>query len=412
MRTSLPINHPPATRAVALAALEDFLPLVPSYAARRSYVTSGNATVSRLSPYLRRRLISEQEVVVRVLEAYPFTVAEKFIQEVVWRTYWKGWLERHPAVWFDCLANESSYRDPRLASYDQNLCSMAIRGETRLDFFNEWVHELLTTGYLHNHVRMWFASVWIFTLKLPWQLGAMFMYRHLLDGDPASNTLSWRWVAGLQTKGKSYLARADNIATYSEGRWRPIPGELAEVVCHIQEDPSHPGAQSLSVEYAEPPKKPYGIVTMNDDLSVECDVTLCKWARGVAVLGTQSTDDHQPCESSELVVAFDRLSEQDAVARLGTLGRYVDRADELAAWARAIGVENVVYVAPAVGPNREVARRAWQLLVGEGIGCSWYRRSWDAELHRLADKGFFPFWERTKKRIEAHDPLFYGKVSG
>ena len=97
----------------------------------------------------------------------------------------------------------------------------AIDGETGIECFDAWSAELCETGYLHNHARMWFASIWIFTLKLPWRLGADFFYRHLLDGDAASNTLSWRWVAGLHTRGKPYAARADNIATYSGGRFTP-----------------------------------------------------------------------------------------------------------------------------------------------------------------------------------------------
>ena len=68
---------------------------------------------------------------------------------------------------------------------------------------------------------MWFASIWIFSLGLPWTLGADFFLRHLVDGDPASNTLSWRWVAGLHTRGKTYAARAENIARYTEGRFHP-----------------------------------------------------------------------------------------------------------------------------------------------------------------------------------------------
>jgi deoxyribodipyrimidine photo-lyase len=68
---------------------------------------------------------------------------------------------------------------------------------------------------------MWFASIWIFTLRLPWALGADFFLRHLIDGDPASNTLSWRWVAGLHTKGKPYAARAENIRRYTGGRYDP-----------------------------------------------------------------------------------------------------------------------------------------------------------------------------------------------
>ena len=66
---------------------------------------------------------------------------------------------------------------------------------------------------------MWFASIWIHTLKLPWELGANFFLKNLVDGDPASNTLSWRWVAGLHTKGKCYVASEDNIKKFSNGRY-------------------------------------------------------------------------------------------------------------------------------------------------------------------------------------------------
>ena len=81
--------------------------------------------------------------------------------------------------------------------------------------------ELRTEGWLHNHTRMWFASIWIFTLRLPWPLGAALFEHHLKDADAASNTLSWRWVAGIQTPGKHYLARAENIARYTNGRFDP-----------------------------------------------------------------------------------------------------------------------------------------------------------------------------------------------
>jgi hypothetical protein len=116
----------------------------------------------------------------------------------------------------------------------------ATEGRTGIAAFDTWAHELVATGYLHNHARMWFASIWIFTLKLDWRLGADFFLRHLMDGDAASNTLSWRWVGGLHTKGKHYLARADNIARYTAGR----PGgslaaeglvEDAEPFCEAQD---------------------------------------------------------------------------------------------------------------------------------------------------------------------------------
>ncbi|MEM6557088.1 MAG: FAD-binding domain-containing protein [Pseudomonadota bacterium] len=162
--------------------------------------------------------------------------AEKFIQEVFWRGYFKGWLEHRPAVWTyyksDLIALVDRLdKDAALArEYDA-----AISGQTGIACFDAWASELVATGYLHNHARMWFASIWIFTLQLPWQLGADFFYRHLLDGDPASNTCSWRWVAGLHTVGKTYLARADNIEKFTAGRFAP-QGQLARTA-NALEDP-------------------------------------------------------------------------------------------------------------------------------------------------------------------------------
>ena len=82
--------------------------------------------------------------------------------------------------------------------------------------------ELKETNYLHNHARMWFASIWIFTLDLPWELGAEFFLKHLYDGDSASNTLGWRWVAGIQTPGKHYLASEWNIKKFTNNRYEKI----------------------------------------------------------------------------------------------------------------------------------------------------------------------------------------------
>ncbi len=104
---------------------------------------------------------------------------------------------------------------------DRFLWIRQLSGSTGIDCFDHWAQELADTGYLHNHARMWFASIWIFTLELPWQLGADFFLTRLLDADPAANTLSWRWVAGLHTPGKHYLARASNIEKFTLGRFNP-----------------------------------------------------------------------------------------------------------------------------------------------------------------------------------------------
>jgi hypothetical protein len=164
-------------------------------------------------------VIGEREVLEAVLGAHSPRAAEKFIVEVFWRIYFKGYLEQRPAIW----ANYCAGRDGALAALERNAglstaYAEATEGRTGIEAFDVWARELVATGYLHNHARMWFASIWIFTLKLDWRLGADFFLRHLMDGDAASNTLSWRWVAGLHTKGKHYLARADNIARYTAGR--------------------------------------------------------------------------------------------------------------------------------------------------------------------------------------------------
>jgi hypothetical protein len=199
----------------AQAFQESYLPNTGSYYRdNRNYsydLINNRNTTSLLSPYIRYRLLSEEDIIKKTLSINSFTKTEKFIQEIYWRTYWKGWLEHRPDVYEDYITkrNELLKNLSNTSKYQK-----AINGETHLTFFNDWIKKLKEDGYLHNHVRMWFASIWIFTLDLPWQLGANFFMEKLLDGDPASNTLSWRWVAGIQTKGKHYLARKNNIIKY------------------------------------------------------------------------------------------------------------------------------------------------------------------------------------------------------
>jgi deoxyribodipyrimidine photo-lyase len=170
---------------------------------------------SCLSPYLTHGLINEIEIINKSLKKSSFVKNEKFIQEVLWRVYWKGWLELRPNVWTDYLRELKSAKE----NFKNNKNYLdAIEGKTNVQCFNEWVNELKKFNYLHNHTRMWFASIWIFTLNLPWQLGAEFFIKHLFDGDAASNTLGWRWVAGIQTKGKNYLATEWNIKKFTNNR--------------------------------------------------------------------------------------------------------------------------------------------------------------------------------------------------
>ena len=223
-----------ASRAKAVDKLNTFVEQnLSDYSKLRNFDfgPSNRSNVSCLSPYITHGIINELEVINKSLKKFSFAKNEKFIQEVLWRVYWKGWLELRPDVWSDYLIeldkikkefkNNQSYLD-------------AIEGKTNVDCFNQWVIELKESNYLHNHTRMWFASIWIFTLELPWQLGAEFFMQHLFDGDAASNTLGWRWVAGIQTQGKHYLASEWNINKFTNNRFKNI--KLSENAKPISND--------------------------------------------------------------------------------------------------------------------------------------------------------------------------------
>ena len=211
-----------ASRAKALDKLNNFVENnLSEYSKLRNfdYGPDNRSNISCLSPYITHGIINEKEVIKKSLDKFSFAKNEKFIQEVLWRTYWKGWLELRPSVWTDFLIELKKIKGD--FQNNQNYKN-AIEGKTNVECFNYWVNELKENNYLHNHTRMWFASIWIFTLNLPWQLGAEFFMQHLYDGDAASNTLGWRWVAGVQTQGKHYLASEWNIKKFTNNRFSNI----------------------------------------------------------------------------------------------------------------------------------------------------------------------------------------------
>jgi deoxyribodipyrimidine photo-lyase len=210
------------SREKALESLDIFINNdIINYSSKRNYDFGPieRKNVSCLSPYISHRLINEYEISKKVLSKHPYQKVEKYIQEIYWRVYWKGWLELRPKVWTDFT------NDLNIIEESENY-HLAINGQTKIECFNDWVKEIKEYNYLHNHARMWFASIWIFTLCLPWQKGAEFFMKYLLDGDAASNTLSWRWVGGLQTKGKHYLAQSWNISKFLNKQYKNI--ELIE----------------------------------------------------------------------------------------------------------------------------------------------------------------------------------------
>lgn len=377
-----------STRREALAQLESFLDRVPLYERTRNYDRGTHQNVSRLSHWIRYRVISEEEVVEAVRSRHSSAASQKFLQEVLWRTYWKGWLEMHPSVWTRYAAESKRLADEY---HLDEAYQAACEGRTKLAFYNDWVNELVHTGYLHNHTRMWFASVWIFTLRLPWQLGAAYMYHHLLDGDPASNTLSWRWVAGLHTKGKIYVARPDNIATYSDRRWTPKAGDLELEPTPLPSDGPDPLVPLLDVTNTSPARGALALLH-DDDLSADISPEFSPHDLSYAVLDVER--NHQSAAVARHVSAL----RADTAHR--TRARVVRSAEDIAALAAEAGVSTLHSMLPPLGFEQSAIERLSEALLQKGISITWHRRSWDAQYMPLARSGFFSFWERVRETIE------------
>ncbi|MDJ0948849.1 MAG: FAD-binding domain-containing protein [Alphaproteobacteria bacterium] len=350
-------------------------------------------------------MILEEEVVSAVLRRHSLSSADKFIQEVFWRTYWKGWLELRPTVWRDYrervgqLIDELD-RDAGLRDHWQ----AATAGETGIECFDAWAHELIETGYLHNHARMWFASIWIFTLKLPWELGADYFLRHLLDGDPASNTLSWRWVAGLQTRGKTYLAGPGNIAKYTEGRFAPS-GRLSAAARPV-DGPPPPKAIAPPEPTSWNPELPTGLLLTEEDLHP--DFLLASGGRIRSVTVFRATERRSPLRVSPPVRAFVDGAFSDAHARVQDRFQRpiapADGADPIESvvdWARAAGVRQVVTAYVPVGPTADAMQALTQELAVHEIALVPALRSWDQLSWPHATRGFFQFRQKIPAILSA-----------
>ncbi|MEM1076544.1 MAG: FAD-binding domain-containing protein [Pseudomonadota bacterium] len=380
-----PITFKP-TRADGLKRLEQFVARTGRHYARMRNYDFGakrRSNVSALSPWLRHRLITEEEVLARVLAAHSPSAAEKFIQEVFWRTYFKGWLEQRPSVWTQYQRDLMTARD-RLAN-DASLESRfkdATAGNTGIDCFDHWAHELAATGYLHNHARMWFASIWIFTLRLPWQLGADFFLRNLMDGDPASNTLSWRWVGGLHTKGKTYLARPDNIAKYTEGRFQPAG--LATFAEPQTEPLDHPRVP-LSAPHARL-NGPFLLLLTEDDLSGADMIEVSP----MSVLGLLATEGRSP---NSIGLAAEDFATGAMASTLEPYGVTPTSAEDwsvpLIEAAEQAGVTTIATPYAPVGPVRSRLDRAEPVLRDAGLSLNRATRLYDTLAWPHAKAGFF-----------------------
>ncbi len=397
-----------ASRTAGLVRLEEFsADAALRYQKQRNFDRGPDRrdNVSMLSPYLRHRLILEREVLTGVLARHSATAVSRFVEEVFWRAYYKGWLEQRPTVW-------STYRSDvgRLLTRlegDKDLAERyeaAVAGRTGIDCFDVWARELVDTGYLHNHTRMWFASIWVFTLELPWQLGADFFYRHLVDGDPASNTLSWRWVCGLHTRGKTYLARASNISKCTDNRFHPRG--LAPVAEPLTEAVAH-SLKPLPTAQVAPYGERFGLLMTEEDCSPEL---LPLHAAPTAIASTCSIEQRSPLPVGQIARAFTLAAIEDTEQRAGEhFGVAVDSLMEsdltgaLLDWAESQDLRQIVTAYCPVGPAAERLAAAREKLSQKGIRLIQLRRGYDSRAWPHATAGYFKLKSRIPMLLEHLD---------
>ena len=175
------------------------------YASTRNYK---NGNVTKLSPYISRGVISTRFIYEKLVDSgINLKKCEKFIQELAWRDFWQQ-------IWVNkgSLINKDLKR-PQEYVNDFKISKSLVEAKTGINSVDEEISNLYENGYMHNHMRMYVASIATNIAKSHWRVPARWMYYHLLDGDWASNALSWQWVAG-SNSNKKYYANQDNINKY------------------------------------------------------------------------------------------------------------------------------------------------------------------------------------------------------
>jgi hypothetical protein len=373
-----------ASRAKALNQLNNFVENnLGEYSKLRNFDfgPEKRSNISCLSPYITHGIINEQEVIQKALSKFSFSKNEKFIQEVLWRTYWKGWLELRPNVWTDYLIELNQIKNELKDNKDY---IAAIEGKTKVNCFNEWVKELKENNYLHNHTRMWFASIWIFTLELPWQLGAEFFMQHLYDGDAASNTLGWRWVAGVQTQGKHYLASEWNIKKFTNNRFQNI--KLNE---NAPPKISEKSYQIIKQDFNNPQKiENKNLLIFENNLSFE--ITDFKENNFKKIYLVSNKNENRAIKLSEKLVKFKSHLIEDQEQRLKNQSIDCQIIDI----SELTNIENYYGLYPTVGENLD-------FLNSSNLKIDFLYRNLDQLAWQYCNKGFFNFKNYIPKIVSS-----------
>ena len=335
------------------------------------------SNVSCLSPYISHRLITEYEVAKTVLAKFPYQKVDKYIQEIFWRVYWKGWLELRPQVWTDFIEDLKGLKE------DDNY-KKAINGETQIECFNDWVKELKENNYLHNHTRMWFASIWIFTLNLPWQKGAEFFMKHLYDGDAASNTLSWRWVAGLQTKGKHYVAQSWNISKFTNNKYKNV--KLNENASPITDRREY---KLSSLEINKEDLESDTLIFFESEQNIET-LNLKDYRNIYCVF---LNNEKRKIKFDEKVINFKKKIIEDQVNRFSN----IKIIDEINFDKYTNGIKDLDVIYPSIGENLSFLK---SIKKKKNLNYNFIVRDGDEFCWQFSNKGYFNFKSNIPKIIQ------------
>ncbi|MBB3320313.1 hypothetical protein FHT77_006232 [Rhizobium sp. BK181] len=270
----------------------------------------------------------------------------------------------------------------RTLDHDYGMCQMhdaACEGLSGIDCFDAWVVELRDIGYLHNWARMQFALIWTFTLGLPWELGAAFMFSHLVDVNPASITLSWRWVAGLHTKGKAHLADADRIRAMTNGRLSP-EGIARKAVIPADGIIVPPPPPVRDFTRSDKAQAAMVLITI-EDLSLETLPEMHEIAiKAIAVL----TAEHER----------DRMALNDALRRAANTWPQAavlgSPEEDGFRTAKALGCGQVITGFSPIGPTARRLDMLGQTAAGRGMLLAEHLRSWDQKAWPFCAKGSMP----------------------
>ena len=356
-----------------------------NYSSKRNFdFGPPHKNVSKLSPYINRRIITEQQILIEISNIKPKIKTEEFINQIFWRTYFRGWLEAHPWVYENYIKEKNEYDFPK---------------KTGIKCFDNWTSELIETGYLHNHARMWYASIWIFTLRKSWESGANFFKNNLLDWCPASNTLGWRWVAGLHTINKHYTAKEKNINFFTNFRFNP-KNQLNENTLPIEND--FLNGEALYLSYLENPLSnnlnDIGVVLNDNDLSLNLKLDYLK----LSYEGCIFINFKKNINNNNLIKKFEEAIFNDLVEKNNKFN-VVNSFDDLLVWAKRKKIKNLIIPFETVGNTIFNNNTLLNKLYNERINVLFYLRKWDQNAFPYAKKGFFQFKKNIPQLLKLNN---------